>query len=68
MEPSVVLMMKRHGTVKVLISAVQKQQAISIYIQDQVRVVNLKIGIESSYHFITFTHFLSFSCYRWLRF
>ena len=37
MEPSVIVMMKKHNTVKVLVTAVKQQRAISIYIQDQVR-------------------------------
>ncbi len=36
MEPGVTAMMRRHGTVKVLVNAVKQQKAISIYIQDQV--------------------------------
>jgi hypothetical protein len=37
MEPSVVQLMRKHSTVKVLVAAVRQQRAISIYIQDQVR-------------------------------
>ena len=36
MEPSVVALMRRHGTVKVLVAAIRVQRSVSIYIQDQV--------------------------------
>ena len=36
MEPSVVGLMRRHSTVKVLVAAIRLQRTVSIYIQDQV--------------------------------
>ncbi len=38
MEPEVTGLMRRHGTVRVLVGAVRQQEAVSIYIQDQVRM------------------------------
>ena len=38
MEPSVVQLMRRHNTVRVLVGAVRQQKSISIYIQDQVKL------------------------------
>lgn len=39
MEPSVVALMRRHNTVKVLVAAIRLQRTVSIYIQDQVRAM-----------------------------
>ena len=39
MEPSVVGLMRRHSTVKVLVAAIRVQRTVSIYIQDQVRLL-----------------------------
>lgn len=49
MEPSVVHLIQKHNSVKVLVDAVREQKAISIYIQDQVAAVlaNMAANVDS---------------------
>ena len=48
MEPGVVHLLKRHGSVRVLVDAVREQRdAVSVYIQDQVAAVLANVAANA---------------------